>query len=168
LQKYEEVITKIVIGKGKKKYVDTYTLSPNEKPSNVLGCWVINHNFTSERVSEDVVVRGSYDINVWYSHNDNTETKSISKRFNYQESIKIKYNDKETIGDDINVYVRVITEPNALNCQVEGNEIITELEKEFGADLVSECKVRVRTEDMVENWPEDEEIDNIDTDYLSK
>lgn len=40
---YKEIVTKAVIGKGKKYFKNSYSLKPADKPSNVLGCWVINH-----------------------------------------------------------------------------------------------------------------------------
>lgn len=43
---YKEIVTKAVIGKGKKYYKNTYTVSTEHEPSTVLGCWVINHLIT--------------------------------------------------------------------------------------------------------------------------
>ena len=40
---YKEIVTKAVIGKGKKYFKNNYTIKPTEKPTTVLGCWVINH-----------------------------------------------------------------------------------------------------------------------------
>lgn len=40
---YKEIVTKAVIGKGKKVYSDKYTITPEINPTTVLGCWVINH-----------------------------------------------------------------------------------------------------------------------------
>ena len=42
---YKEIVTKAIIGKGKKDFKDVYTITPDTKASTVLGCWVINHNF---------------------------------------------------------------------------------------------------------------------------
>lgn len=40
---YKEIVTKAIIGKGKKYYKNTYTIDTENEPSTVLGCWVINH-----------------------------------------------------------------------------------------------------------------------------
>lgn len=40
---YKEIVTKAVIGKGKKYFKNNYVIKPKEKPTTVLGCWVINH-----------------------------------------------------------------------------------------------------------------------------
>ena len=42
---FREIVTKAVIGKGKKKFSDTISLSTDNTPTTVLGCWIINHNF---------------------------------------------------------------------------------------------------------------------------
>ena len=38
LSAYKEIVTKAVIGKGKKYYRNTYTVDTESKPNTVLGC----------------------------------------------------------------------------------------------------------------------------------
>ena len=40
---YKEIVTKAIIGKGKKKYKNSYKVETTQTPSTVLGCWIINH-----------------------------------------------------------------------------------------------------------------------------
>lgn len=40
---YKEIVTKAVIGKGKKYFKDNYSMDVENKPTTILGCWVINH-----------------------------------------------------------------------------------------------------------------------------
>ena len=42
---YKEIVTKAVIGKGKKTIREERQINLGDKIDNVLGCWVINHNF---------------------------------------------------------------------------------------------------------------------------
>ena len=44
---FKEIVTKAVIGKGKKYYKNSYTITTDNEPTTVLGCWVINHVFVS-------------------------------------------------------------------------------------------------------------------------
>ena len=44
---YKEIVTKAVIGKGKKYYKNSYTITTDNEPTTVLGCWVINHVLVS-------------------------------------------------------------------------------------------------------------------------
>lgn len=41
---YKEIVTKAVIGKGKKYFKNNYTITTETTPTTVLGCWVINHH----------------------------------------------------------------------------------------------------------------------------
>lgn len=43
---YKEIVTKAVVGKGKKYFKNNYTMTVEWAPSTVLGCWVINHLIT--------------------------------------------------------------------------------------------------------------------------
>ncbi len=40
---YKEIVTKAIIGKGKKYFKNNYTITTETTPTTVLGCWVINH-----------------------------------------------------------------------------------------------------------------------------
>ena len=43
---FKEIVTKAVVGKGKKRFTNNYSIDVDNKPSTVLGCWVINHLIT--------------------------------------------------------------------------------------------------------------------------
>ena len=43
---FKEIVTKAVIGKGKKYYKNSYSIETEHVPTTVLGCWVINHLIT--------------------------------------------------------------------------------------------------------------------------
>ena len=77
---YKEIVTKAIIGKGKKYYKNTYTIDTENEPSTVLGCWVINHKFKGNDVGGKIVVDGSFDVNLWYSYNNDTKTTVITKK----------------------------------------------------------------------------------------
>lgn len=40
---YKEIVTKAIIGKGKKYFKDNYDMEVSNTPTTILGCWVINH-----------------------------------------------------------------------------------------------------------------------------
>ena len=61
---YKEIVTKAIIGKGKKYYKNTYTVDTENIPTTVLGCWVINHKFKGSEVSGKIVIDGSFDVNI--------------------------------------------------------------------------------------------------------
>ena len=59
---YKEIVTKAVIGKGKKQFTDNLSLQVTNNPNTILGCWVINHNFSGTFSNGTVTINGSYDI----------------------------------------------------------------------------------------------------------
>lgn len=40
---YKEIVTKAILGKGKKLFTTTNKVTVENKPTTILGCWVINH-----------------------------------------------------------------------------------------------------------------------------
>ena len=80
---YKEIVTKAIIGKGKKYFKDSYNLDTNELPTTVLGCWVINHNFKGYKSGSKIGVEGSYDVNIWYSYDNDSKTTVVSKKVTY-------------------------------------------------------------------------------------
>lgn len=44
MSSYKEIVTKAVIGKGKKYFKNKYDVSSEVVPSTILGCWIINHH----------------------------------------------------------------------------------------------------------------------------
>ena len=79
---YKEIVTKAVIGKGKKKYKNTYSISTDNAVDTVLGCWIINHQFEGSQENNKIVINGSFDVNLWYSYDNNTKTTVITKTIN--------------------------------------------------------------------------------------
>ena len=52
---YREIVTKSVIGKGKKTFTNNYTFSVTEVPTTILGCWVINHTFKGFKAGREIL-----------------------------------------------------------------------------------------------------------------
>ena len=172
---YKEIVTKTVIGKGKKTFTDTRRKKIENNPSTILGCWVINHNFEGVKNRDSVTINGSYDVNVWYSYDNDTKTNVINETIKYNEIINVKtkldvdFNDSEII-------VRVLKQPSCGNVQINGNTIDFDIEKELGIEVVGDTKVKIMVEDDEDKWEvfDDnvtdetlEEIDNeVNEDFL--
>ncbi|MRG85320.1 outer spore coat protein CotE [Salinibacillus xinjiangensis] len=141
-----QIITKAVIGKGKRFTEASHTISPHHSPSSILGCWVINHHYKARKRGDFVEVSGSYDINVWYSFNDNTKTEVVTDKVTYSERIPLAIKDDNCITDDLEVIARATQQPNCLECKINdsGNKILVEVEKEFIVEVIGETKVVVK------------------------
>ena len=177
MSSYKEIVTKAVIGKGKKSFNDVYTITPEIAPTTVLGCWVINHNFKGYPNSGKIVIDGSFDVNIWYSYENDTKTTVITKNIAYQETVSV--NQKESIdSEEKDIIVRSLKQPSCISAHENGNSIDLEIEKELGVEIVGSTKVKIAIEEDEEPWDVigdddyteevDNEIDKIKKDYIEK
>lgn len=170
---YKEIVTKTVVGKAKKTIKNSVMVNPEQVPNTVLGCWVINHSFSGVNSKGVVTINGSYDVNVWYSYDNDHKTAVTTKTYNYQDSINvpIKNNDEESNSSEI--IVRSLKQPTVSDVKINGNEVSLSIEKEMGAEIVGEGKIKVSIEEDEDDYEEvfdedkiDEVINQIDEEYL--
>ena len=174
---YKEIVTKAVVGKGKKYYKNTYTVNTDNNPDTVLGCWVINHKFSGSEENGKIVINGSFDVNLWYSYDNNTKTSVITKNIPYKEVVTVSQ--KETTDSSKkDIIVRSLKQPSCVSAKEDGNSINIEIEKELGVEIVGDTKVKVAIEEDEEPWDElpeevteetEKEIEeNIDPNYIKE
>lgn len=165
MSSFKEIVTKAVVGKGKKTFVTTHSIEPNSKPSTILGCWIINHNFKGENKKDSVNVTGSFDTNIWYSTDDNTKTEVAKENVTYEEIIPIKKNDEYDGQDEI--IIRVLKQPTCTKAEIKDGKIEYTIEKTIAAELVGDTKIRVGIDEIDEQDPLEEEInDEVKEDFL--
>lgn len=153
---YKEIVTKAVVGKGRKKFTTTHSVSPSLTPTTILGCWVINHTFNGTKEDNVVTVKGSYDVNIWYSSLNNTKTEVINDTVNYTETLNVKMTDDNYDGDE-EIIVRSLKQPNCTKASIEDGKINYTIEKELSAEVVGDAKIRVGINDEEEEWDDDTE-----------
>lgn len=164
---YREIVTKAVIAKGKKLFTTQNQVKVSNHPSTILGCWVINHNFNGVKNNDQIKIEGSYDVNIWYSYDNDTKTEVIRETNNYTEIVKMRPRDEEVVGEEI--IVRSLKQPNCVKVDIDGDNINYTVEKELGIELVGDIKVKIEAnadedpwEEIVEEAKVEEEIGNID------
>ncbi|BDG47968.1 MULTISPECIES: outer spore coat protein CotE [Parageobacillus] len=165
MSEYREIITKAVVGKGRKFTQSTHTVTPPNRPSSILGCWIINHRYDAKKSDKTVEIHGNYDINVWYSYNNNTKTEVVTETVSYTDAVKLKYRDNDDIiNDDTDIIVRVIQQPNCLECTISpnGNKIVVDVEREFVAEVIGETKLYVAINPEGRSSDDDFEYDELD------
>ncbi len=166
---YKEIVTKAVIAKGKKLFTTNSTVKVENSPSTILGCWVINHNFNGVKSGDSIRINGSYDVNIWYSYDNDTKTQVIKETNNYSEVVHLRERDEETSGEEI--IVRSLKQPNCVKVDIDGNNINYTIEKELGIELVGDIKVKIEANTEEEPWDEivedskdiDKEEENIES-----
>ncbi len=153
MSSYREIVTKAVLGKGKKVFNHSHFIDVANTPSNVLGCWVINHNFKGTKEEEKVIISGSYDINIWYSYANDTKTDVVKETFSYKEVVNIR--EKEGVDyTDASIIIRSLKEPTCTKVEIEGNKINYEVSEELGIELVGDTKVKILVDDNMDDWEE--------------
>lgn len=168
---YKEIVTKAVIGKGKKKYHNTYQISTEQTPTTILGCWIINHNFSAQESDGKILINGSFDANIWYSYDNDTKTTVVSKKITYTEEEKLTVENKNIVNKDI--IVRSLKQPTCISAKEEGNSINIEIEKELGLEIIGDTKVKISSVDEEETWDSldseaEEEIDKVNPNYIDE
>ena len=167
---FKEIVTKAVVGKAKKNSKDSFLVETNEVPNTVLGCWVINHTFNGSNNNGEVIINGGYDINVWYSYDNDTKTAVANKTYNYTD--KINVNLKESTSSN-EIIVRSLKKPTVSDVKIEGNKVSVNVEKELAVEVVGDTKIRVSIEDDLDDYDivddndlTNEVIEQIDENYL--
>lgn len=150
MSSYKEIVTKTVIGKGKKNTIASFKIVPEEAPDTVLGCWVINHNFNGKNEGSKVNVSGSFDINVWYSYDNDTKTAVSTKKFNYNDIMNI--NLKHEINDEVQIIVRSLKQPTVTDVVIDTGEVKMNVEKELGVEIIGDAKVKILVEDDEDDY----------------
>lgn len=172
---FKEIVTKAVVGKGKKYFKNSYTVKCDNTPTTVLGCWVINHKFKGYKSGDKIGVDGSFDINIWYSYDSDSKTAVINKKIEYNDLFNVKIRDDSDIAGDTDVIVRCLNQPSCSSVKIDGDDISFNIEKELGVEIVGETKVKISVEDDEEPWDEIiddvddntlKEIDKVDEDYI--
>ena len=161
---YKEIVTKTVKKKEKKRCKNKLTITPEQMPSTVLGCWVINHAFSGTNNLEQVKIIGSYDVNVWYSYDSDHKTAVSSKTYNYEESMNVPVRNKSSLNNNSEIIVRSLKQPQVADVKIEGSNVVLEVENELGVEIVGDEKIKVNIEDNYDDYDEiidEDEIDNV-------
>ena len=159
---YKEIVTKAVIGKGKKTTKEKRVIDLNQSVDNVLGCWVINHSFGGIYDNGNLFINGSYDVNIWYSFDNSSKTNVLIKRFDYKDRMNVSIKENGTLSNNSDLIVRALSQPSVIDVKVENNTIELIVEKQMGMEVVGDAKVRVTVTDEEDDYEELINEDDID------
>lgn len=166
---YKEIVTKAVIGKGKKFFKDNYNIEVENIPNNILGCWVINNKFKGYKADGKIGVSGSYDVNIWYSYDNDSKTAVVNKNITYNDLFNVKLKSDADLSNDTDIIVRTLKQPSCTGVNIDSNKITFDIEKEMGVEVVGETKVKISVEEDEEPWDNlDEELSEKDIEEIDK
>lgn len=150
---YKEIVTKAVLGKGKKVFSNEETLAMEIVPSTVLGCWVINHNFKGYKKGNTIKIEGSYDVNIWYAYDNDTKTNVVKDIVKYVENVNIRQREETELSNE-EIIIRSLKDPNCVKVNIIDNKIKYIIEKELGIEVVGDTKIKILIDESEEPWEE--------------
>ena len=174
MSNFKEIVTKAVVGKAKKNSVDSFSVETEEVPNTVLGCLVINNTFNGVNNNGRVGVNGEYDINVWYSYDNDTKTAVSTKRYAYNDNINVNLKDNTGLSSSNEIIVRSLKQPTVSDVKIDNNLVKVVVEKELAVEVIGDTKIKVSIEELDDDYDiaddndiSDEVIDEIDENYLN-
>lgn len=174
---FKEIVTKAVIGKGKKYFKNNYSITTENIPTTVLGCWVINHKFRGYKSGDSIGVDGSYDVNIWYSYENDSKTTVVNKKIDYNDLFNVRVKENAELTSDTDIIVRTLKQPSCTHVEIDkAGNINFDIEKELGVEIVGETKMKIAIEEEEDPWDDlDEEVgedilkeidNNVDENYI--
>ena len=151
---FREIVTKAVIGKGKKTFSNHYTLVPQETPTTILGCWVINHKFQGTKSGDKILVEGTCDVNIWYSYENDTKTLVSNQTISYSELLGVSKKKDSDIDTTEEIIVRSLRQPTCTKVDIVNGNVEYDIEKELGIEIVGDTKVRIAVDEDEDEWEE--------------
>ena len=112
----------------------------------------MTHNFNGVKSGDKITINGSYDVNIWYSYDNDTKTEVVRETNNYQEVVNMRSRESDTENEEI--IVRSLKQPNCVKVSIDGNKINYTVEKELGIELVGDVKVKIEANLEEEPWDE--------------
>lgn len=139
-----EIITKAVIGKKQINGSRKHIIEPAIKPNYILGCWINNNNVNSKLDKETIILNGSYDINIWYSYNNNTQTSIFTKKIEYQEKEKVLLNNNIVDKNKLSTIIHCSKELAPTDVKIlDDRQIQVYVSKAIEVEIVGEVKIKV-------------------------
>ena len=162
MNEIREIVTRAVVAKGKKVLNLVEKVKTKEKPYSILGCWIINHEFEASKINEVVKLDGEFEINIWFSTNNNTKTDIIRETITYKKEITTKTVVKNYLENTDDILARIIQHPTVTNAKITDDYVQVDITFEIIAEIIGETKMKVTVFKETENW--EEEIDTLDMD----
>lgn len=149
---YREIVTKTVLGKAKKTFINHYSLTPEEKPTTILGCWVINHKFDGVQENKKVRIKGTSDVNIWYAYDNDTKTLVSKQTISYNELLNVSKKIESDLTNNSEIIVRCLGDPSCSKVEIKDGNIEYDISKELGIEIVGDAKVRIAVDDEEDEW----------------
>lgn len=166
---FREIAVKTLTGKGKvENYINKF-ISLEGNISKTLGCWIINFEHDVEIIDQEVFIKGSFDIQLWYAKDHDQKSDVFTEKINFYEKVNMNYRDLKTIDEIIYPKVLVYKYPTCTSMILNDNqEVELVIEYILFVEIFQEALLVVSCSD---NYQEDITLDeeiamNVNENYL--
>lgn len=165
---FKEIVTKAIVGKCKKTFRNNYELLTTDIIDTVLGCWVINHKMKADIIGDNVKINGSFDVNIWYSYDNNTKTSVEVTTVEYEEIVNVHLKEDALMKSNSEINLTPLKNPTVVDVSTDNNKIKYEIEKEIGIEIIGDTKVKIQVmnEEDEDYISLDEELADSDIDRI--
>lgn len=142
---------------------------------NFLSPTVITHKFKGYKTNDKIGVSGSYDVNIWYSYDNDSKTAVVNKNISYDDLFNVRLRENADLSSDTDIIVRTLKQPSCSGVNINNKKIVFDIEKELGVEVVGETKVKIAIEEDEDPWDDIddelsdkdiEEINNVNADFI--
>lgn len=135
----------------------------------------MTHNLKGKKDDDHIKINGSYDINIWYSYDNNTKTNVVSKKMYYEERVKVRVKSNAELNDESEIIIRSLKSPSCIDVSNEDKTIKYTISKELGIEIVGDAKIKIAVQNneddydiIVDEETINEEIDReVNVNYLN-
>lgn len=147
---YREILTKAIIGKGKRKITDNIKIPTNHNISKVLGCWIINHKYEVYLLDQKTLVKGSYEAFLWYGHDNDSNCNLLKHTFEFDDEIPFNFTlEKSNLTSKNDLLVYELLTPNCIKMTYNDLDLNIEIEREYEVDIIGETKIKIKVDDVI-------------------
>ncbi len=140
-----EIITRATVAKGQKRYRQVNSVVVTTHPvEEVLGYRVTNHTYVACPKTNSVEIKGRYDVHIWYSYDNGTQSAVEKKTVSYTEYLPVVDLEGERLCVDEVVSATIIREPHVLHVHLRRGSVEVEVEMEVYAEIIGETKLWVK------------------------
>lgn len=144
MKNYRHIITKAIIGHGKKKLENKAIVSLPQRPNRILGCWIVNHHYQVKKGNKEVELIGQFEVNIWYAYGGSKKTAVHAEAIHYKGLVPISYDAKPVSRED--VYVKSIDDPECETVEIDDDgKVCVETKHWVHVEVIGETAICVET-----------------------
>lgn len=145
---YREILTKAIIAKGEKEFLDIHEEKTNKNLSKALGCWVINHCYKAIKNNNQIIIEGSYDVYLWFGYEKDSKCDLVKYTQQFSDEIPYTLTDSVQLDDNIEIKSFVLKQPVCVAMSFKEDTIFTKIERKYSVDLVGETKLTIKVSEV--------------------